>query len=185
MKAFASDCTLPDAEIWNNSTIESRNAKGCFPTHQFFKVWTVPKRWSGSHKAHVLITYTISASFATLLVRTKTLWFPLMQKIARYVCEKPQWTGNSPACPHFQILGAFTPLIQSFIPMNKTTSSVKAQMAVKHNGPLFSNASCYEWCPLPILAEQMVPRVSASKLKHSQGMVQTSFQLCFHNEGYT
>lgn len=64
---------------------------------------------------------------------------------------------NSPACPHFHTLGTFTPLIQSFIPMNKATSSVKTQMAVKCSRPEVLNASCYERCLLLNLAKQWCP----------------------------
>lgn len=51
---------------------------------------------------------------------------------------------SSPAHPHFPIMGTFTPQVQSIIPMNKATCSVKVQMAEKCNSPLVSNASCYE-----------------------------------------
>lgn len=52
--------------------------------------------------------------------------------------------GNRPARPRFQTMGTFTLLVQSFLPMNKATCSVRAQMAVKCNSPLVSNASYYE-----------------------------------------
>lgn len=135
------------------------------------------KEMSWNPKAHVLITYNISASFAISLVKTKSLLLSL-KKIARDACEKPQWTSKQSCLSNFHILGTFTPLVQSFIPTNKAKSSVKAQMAVKcFKCKLPSSYSCW--------ANSAQMKLPAPKLKHSQRMVTTTFNFSFHNEGYT
>lgn len=100
--------------------------KGCFPICQLYKAGTVPNRHSGKQKADMLITCNTSASFATSLVRTKTLRFPPMEEGSKMSVNNHGEEGNSPARLHFQIMGTFPLLVQSFIPTSKATCSVKA-----------------------------------------------------------
>lgn len=90
-KHSSCDCLFPVPEFWTISTIQSRNVvagkknpfwnvKWWFPIYQLFKAWTVTKKWAGNQNAHVLITYNISASFATSLVKTKSLLLPLAEE---------------------------------------------------------------------------------------------------------
>lgn len=158
--------------------------KRCFPIQQLSKAYAVPKRSSRNQKAHVLITYGISAPFATSLVRTKTLWFPLTEEYSKSL--KSHSEENSPVCPHFPILGTFTPLIQLFYPHEQSQKLCQSSNGCEIQQPTGFKCKLL-WMTPPSYycqANGAQIKLSAPKLKHSQRMATTTFHICFRNESF-
>lgn len=125
------------------------------------------------------VDYLYFSIFCNIISEDRFCYYHWWKKIAKVVCEKPQWTRKQSCLSNFQILGTFTPLMQSFIPMNKAKyKCTNAQTAVKcFKYKLPSSYSC--------LANSVQMKLPAPKLKHSQWMARNTFNLGFHNEGYT